>query len=90
VNPIDANCVYGMGVAFTMVDTLKMAGKSLTRDGVMHAANNLNELDNPFVYPGVKVTTTPTDRFPIREEVLIKYTATGAWKPISALITNRY
>lgn len=90
VNAQDANCVYGMGVAFTMVDTLRMAGKSLTRDGVMHAANNLNELDNPFVYPGVKVTTTPTDRFPIREEVLVKYNAAGAWKPISGLITNRY
>jgi hypothetical protein len=36
------------------------------------------------------VSTTPTDRFPIREEVLIKYNAAGAWKPISALITNRY
>ncbi len=85
----DSNCLYGMGVAFTMVDTLKGAGKDLTRDGVMRVVNHLHETDNPFVYPGVTVTTTPTDRFPIREEVLIKYNA-GAWKPISGLITNRY
>lgn len=89
VNAQDANCVYGMGVAFTMVDTLKRTGKNLTREAVMEAATHLNESDNPFLYSGVKVSTTPTDRFPIREEVLIKYNA-GAWKPISGLITNRY
>ncbi|HTU69847.1 MAG TPA: ABC transporter substrate-binding protein [Candidatus Baltobacteraceae bacterium] len=88
-NAADADYLYGMAVAFTMVDTLKMAGKDLTREGVMRAATHLHETDNPFVFPGILVSTTPTDRFPIRQEALIRY-ENGAWKRFTGLFSNRY
>jgi branched-chain amino acid transport system substrate-binding protein len=55
----------GMASAYTLVDTLKKAGKNLTRKSVMNAATHLNEKSNPFVLPKIVVKTTPTFRFPI-------------------------
>jgi branched-chain amino acid transport system substrate-binding protein len=87
-DPADGNYLYGMAVAFTMVDSLKKAGKDLTRDDVMQAAIHLHETDNPFLLPGIIVADSPTDRFPIREEELIRYDA-GLWHPFGGLITAR-
>ncbi|MGH7682934.1 MAG: ABC transporter substrate-binding protein, partial [Vulcanimicrobiaceae bacterium] len=56
----DAFYLYGMGAAYTMVDALKKAGKGLTRDALMQAATHLHETDNPFVWKGIVVQTTPT------------------------------
>jgi branched-chain amino acid transport system substrate-binding protein len=74
----DVYNVYGMASAFTLVDALKHAGKSLTRAGVMRAATHLNERNNPFVLPGISVRTTPTNRFPIRQARLERY-HNGGW-----------
>jgi len=64
-NPSDGFLIAGMAEAFTMVDALKAAGKNLTRKSLMTAVTHLNEANNPFLVPGVKVHTTPTFRFPI-------------------------
>ena len=63
---------YGMGVAFTMVDALKHAGKSPTRASLLKAATHLNEV-NPFMRPGIKIVTTPTDYYPISKAQLVRY-----------------
>jgi branched-chain amino acid transport system substrate-binding protein len=57
----------GMAAAYTLVDTLKKAGKNLTRKSVMTAATHLNEKSNPFVLPGIRIRTTPSYRFPISQ-----------------------
>jgi branched-chain amino acid transport system substrate-binding protein len=57
----------GMASAYTLVDTLKKAGKNLTRKSVMTAATHLNEKSNPFVLPGIRIHTTPSYRFPISQ-----------------------
>jgi len=80
--------LYGMGAAYTMVDALKKAGKNLTREGIMKVATDLHETDNPFVYPGVVVQTTPSDRFPIRQEVLERYDS-GNWFASGSMISAR-
>ena len=69
----DNNYMYGMTVAFLMVDALKAAGRNLSRATLMNAVTHLNETNNPFLIPGVTVHTSPTDRFPIRQERLAKY-----------------
>jgi branched-chain amino acid transport system substrate-binding protein len=61
-----------MGVAFTMVDALKHAGKSPTRASLLKAATHLNEV-NPFMRPGIAITTTPTDYYPISKAQLVRY-----------------
>ncbi|HUA07706.1 MAG TPA: ABC transporter substrate-binding protein [Candidatus Acidoferrales bacterium] len=85
----DVNYLYGMGVAYTMVDVLKKAGKDLTRARLMQAVLHLHESPNPFVLPGIVVSVTPTDRFPMREEELMRYDA-GSWNPFGGLISSRY
>jgi ABC-type branched-subunit amino acid transport system substrate-binding protein len=64
-NPSDGFLIAGMAEAFSMVDALKAAGKDLTRKSLMTAVTHMNEANNPFLVPGVKVHTTPTFRFPI-------------------------
>jgi branched-chain amino acid transport system substrate-binding protein len=70
--PEDVYNFYGMGVAFTMVDALQHAGKNPTRASLLAAATHLNEV-NPFMRPGIKIVTTPTDYYPISKAQLVRY-----------------
>src|SRR2546422_590227 len=57
--PEDGFNLYGVAVAYTMVTVLKQAGSNLTRQNVINiAANQLNDSNNPFVLPNVKIQTT--------------------------------
>jgi branched-chain amino acid transport system substrate-binding protein len=64
--------IYGMMAAYAMVDALKHAGRNLTRAGLLHAAQHLSET-NPFLLPGLKLSTTPQNYFPIGETYLVRY-----------------
>ncbi|HET8527304.1 MAG TPA: ABC transporter substrate-binding protein [Gaiellaceae bacterium] len=88
----DANIMYGLGVAWTFVNALQRSGKTPTRAGLMKAMHSLNTSKNPFVYPGIKLQTKMTkkvhDNFPIEQEILIKWTGSGAsadFQPIGKL-----
>lgn len=78
-NPSDGFLIAGMAEAFTMVDALKAAGKNLTRQGLMNAVTHMNEVNNPFLVPGVTVKTTPTFRFPIAKVQLQRW-HNGHWE----------
>jgi len=85
-NPNDGFNIYGVAVAYTMVDVLRKAGSNLTRASVMSiAASNLSETNNPFLLPNVGVTTSATDHFPITQEQVITWSA-GAWHLQGSLI----
>ncbi len=94
-----ANCdanngfnIYGVAVAYTMVDILKQAGTNLTRANVIKiASSQLNESGssaNPFLLPGVTVSTTSSDHFPIMQEQVIQWTA-EAWHLQGSIINER-
>src|SRR6266581_3080121 len=86
--PDDGFNLYGVAVAYTMVDVLKQAGSTLTRANVMKiASSQLNET-NPFALPGVKLQTTSSDHFPIMQEQVITWAGTG-WKLQGSLIDER-
>ena len=82
----DGYYTAGMATAFTLVDTLKKAGKNLTRDGVMRAATHLTEKNNPFVLPGIVLHTTPTSRFPLTQVKLQRWSA-KSWHPFGKLLS---
>jgi len=77
--------IYGMMAAYAMVDALTHAGRNPTRASLLHAAQHLNEA-NPFLLPGLRVSTSPSDYFPIRRTYLVRYLH-GYWnvigKPLS-------
>jgi branched-chain amino acid transport system substrate-binding protein len=80
--------VAGMASAFTLVDTLRRAGKSLTRASVMKAATSLNERSNPFVLPGIVIKTTSSDHFPMEQVSLQRWTR-GHWSIFGGLLTAK-
>jgi branched-chain amino acid transport system substrate-binding protein len=85
--PEDVYNFYGMSVAFTMVDALKQAGKNPTRASLLKAATHLNEV-NPFMRPGIKIITTPTDYYPISKAQLLRYDHTH-WVVAAPLASAR-
>src|SRR4029077_16434366 len=81
--------IYGVAVAWTMVDVLKKGGSNMTRKNVMHiAATQLNETNNPFLLPGVVVKTTSSDHFPITQEQVITWGGSG-WTRQGSIIDER-
>jgi len=88
VSPNDGFAAAGAGSAFTMVDTLKKAGKNLTRQSVVNAATHLNEPNNPFLLPGITIKTTPTSRFPISQVKLQRWHK-GSWVISGPLLNAR-
>ncbi|HEV2590400.1 MAG TPA: ABC transporter substrate-binding protein [Gaiellaceae bacterium] len=85
-DPLDANNVYGIANAATMVHALQQAGKALTRSGLMDALTNLN-WTNPFLYPGLKMVTSSHERFPIDQQILQQYKGTG-WQPFGHIFSH--
>jgi branched-chain amino acid transport system substrate-binding protein len=78
---------YGMGVAYTMVDALKHAGKTPTRASLLAAATHLDER-NPFMRPGVTIATSPTDYYPISKAQLVRYDRVH-WVAVGPLVPAR-
>ena len=85
-DPLDANNVYGVANAATMVHALQQAGRALTRSALMDALTNLN-WKNPFLYPGVKMVTSSHERFPIDQQILEQYKGTG-WQPFGHIFSQ--
>jgi branched-chain amino acid transport system substrate-binding protein len=71
--PTDVYNWYGMTVAWTMVETLRDAGKNLSRSGLLRAAQSLDTAANPFLLPGIRLKTSRTDYRPLEQVYLYRY-----------------
>jgi len=71
--PSDVYNWYGMTAAWTMVATLKAAGRSPTRASLLRAASHLDLRGNPFLLPGIVIRTTPTQYFPLAQVYLYRW-----------------
>jgi branched-chain amino acid transport system substrate-binding protein len=83
--PDDVFHYYGMAVAYTMVDTLRKAGRDPTRASVLRAATHLDET-NPFLLPGVRIKTSPNDYYPMDKVKLARYRGTH-WQFFGNLVS---
>ena len=79
---------YGMTVAWTMTETLRKAGKDLTRAGLLRAAQSLDQRANPFLLPGIAVRTSKTRYFPLSGVYLYRYD-NRQWVKSSVLLDAR-
>jgi branched-chain amino acid transport system substrate-binding protein len=86
--PEDVYNWYGMTVAWTMVETLRKAGRNLTRAGVLRAARSLDLRGNPFLLPGIVLRTSATNSFPIANVYLYRYD-NRQWVRSSGLLPAR-
>ena len=71
--PSDVYNWYGMTVAWTMVETLKAAGRNPTRVSLLRAATHLQLRRNPFLLPGIVIRTSPSQYFPLAQVYLYRY-----------------
>jgi len=87
-NAQDVNHLYGMAVAYETVKVLKAAGETPTRAAVGAQMRKLNDSSNPFLLPGITIRTTSTDRYPI-EQALLQRWSKGSWKSFGGLWAYR-
>jgi branched-chain amino acid transport system substrate-binding protein len=85
--PLDVYLYYGMAVAYTMVDALKHAGASPTRDSLLRAATHIKEV-NPFLLPGIRITTSPSDYYPMKKAQFVRY-KNALWVLFGKLVDAR-
>ena len=79
--------LYGFAKGYDTVMVLQKAGPNPTRAKLMAAARNMNWV-NPFLLPGVRVTTSKSDPYPISQMQVIKYN-NGLWNPQGELLDGR-
>jgi branched-chain amino acid transport system substrate-binding protein len=80
--------VYSMAVAFTTVDVFRKMGRNVTRAGLLRAVQRIDEKNNPFVLPGVRIKTSTRDHFPI-EQVQLNQWKGGRWVALGGLQVAR-
>jgi branched-chain amino acid transport system substrate-binding protein len=85
-DPNDTNNLYGVASAWTLVKALSLSGRNPTRASFMSAMTHMNWV-NPYLYPGLKMVTTPTERFPIDQQILQQY-RNGAWHPFGHIFSK--
>jgi branched-chain amino acid transport system substrate-binding protein len=83
-NVKDVYHVYGMAVAYETIKVLKAAGKNPTRASMMAQTRQLNDASNPFLLPGMTIKTSATERFPI-EQALLQRWSKGGWTSFGGL-----
>jgi branched-chain amino acid transport system substrate-binding protein len=72
-NLTDASNVFAYAVTFLMHETLKKCGDELTHENLMKQAANHQKLRVPLVLPGITVSTSPTDYYPIQAVQLSRF-----------------
>jgi branched-chain amino acid transport system substrate-binding protein len=86
--PSDVYNWYGMTVAWTMVETLRKAGRNLSRAGLLAAARSLDTTKNPFLLPGIRIRTGQRDSYPLDTLYLYRYD-NRQWVKASGLLPAR-
>jgi len=72
-NLADVNYVYAYSVSFLMEQTLKACGNELTRANVMKQAASHKKLRVPGLLPGITVSTSATDFYPVQAVQLQRF-----------------
>ncbi|MEP6909264.1 MAG: ABC transporter substrate-binding protein [Actinomycetota bacterium] len=80
--------LYGMAVAYTMVDALRAAGPQPTRASLLRAATHLDERANPFFVKGIPVQTGPNDYYPVQRTRMLRFHA-DRWRQVGRLVSVR-
>ncbi|MGO4712700.1 ABC transporter substrate-binding protein [Bradyrhizobium sp. 2TAF24] len=79
---------YAYSVAQTLVHVLTQCGDRLTRDNVMHQAASLAGVRLPLLLPGITLTTSATDYYPIEQMQLARFNGAG-WERFGSVISGK-
>ncbi|MEO5861367.1 MAG: branched-chain amino acid ABC transporter substrate-binding protein, partial [Burkholderiales bacterium] len=84
-DPKEYNNAYGYMQSNMLMRTLKQAGNDLTRENIMRQAANLKDVELPLLLPGIKVNTSPTDFYPLEQQMMAKFDG-KEWKNFGDLL----
>jgi len=79
--------VTGYSVVQTLVHVLKQCGDELTRENVMKQAASIKDLTLPMLLPGIKINTSPTDFFPIKQQQMARFDG-KSWELFGPIYTG--
>ncbi|HEX2886121.1 ABC transporter substrate-binding protein [Vineibacter terrae] len=72
-NTADGSYIFAYAVSYLMEQTLKKCGDTLTRANLMKQAASHHDLRVPLLLPGITVSTSPTDFYPIQSIRLARF-----------------
>ena len=78
---------YGYQVAQALEYVLRQCGDNLSRENVMKVATTMKDVTFPLLFPGVKVSTSPTDYHPLRQFVMMRFDGKD-WVPFTEVLTE--
>jgi branched-chain amino acid transport system substrate-binding protein len=87
-NKADGAVVFGYGQAQTVVQVLKQAGDTLTRENVMKQAANLKDFAPDTLLPGIKINTSPNDFYPIEQLQMMRF-KDKSWELFGPVMTGQ-
>ena len=87
-DPKEYNNAYGYMQCNMLMQMLKQAGNDLTRENIMRQAASLKNVELPLLLPGIKVNTSPTDFYPIEQQMLAKFDG-KEWKNFGELLDKQ-
>ena len=82
----DGSNVAGYYTAQMLVEVLRRCGDEITRENVMRQATNL-DIELPMLLPGIRVRTSPTDYYPIKQLQLARFDGT-AWRLFGDILSD--
>jgi branched-chain amino acid transport system substrate-binding protein len=85
-NISDSNLPYGYAAAQTMVQVLKQAGDTLTRENVMKQAASLKNFAPDTLIPGITITTSASDFAPVEQLKMMRF-KNGQWELFGDIIS---
>jgi branched-chain amino acid transport system substrate-binding protein len=84
-NPNEFYNAYGYMVAMVMHRVLEQCKGDFSRKSIIAQANNLKDLENPLMLPGIKVNTSPTDHRPLEQMQLQRWNG-KQWERFGSVI----
>ncbi len=72
-NPDDFYNSYGYMTGMVMHQVLTQCNGDFSRKNIMAQANNLRNVENPMLLPGIKINTSPTDHRPLEQMQLQRF-----------------
>lgn len=84
-NPDDFFNVHGYITAAVLVQLLNQCKGDFSRKSIMAQANNLKDVENPMLLPGIRVNTSPTNHNPLRQMQLQRWNG-KQWERFGSII----
>jgi branched-chain amino acid transport system substrate-binding protein len=75
-----------------LVQVLRQCGDDLSRENIIRQATNMSELALPMLQPGIVVSTSPSNFFPVKQMRLVRFdghTWVAFGDPVEGRLTQR-